>query len=77
MAEAVLKMAAYQVIQKEKNANKRKQLSIKQQVLCDETAIIGVMKQKVKATGEVQEFNVEFGRTQSSFQSQQPQGPPL
>ena len=37
-------------------------MSIKYQVLCDETALVGVMKQTVKATGEVQETNIEFGK---------------
>jgi hypothetical protein len=37
--------------------------SIKYQVLCDQTAFVGVVKQKDKASGEMKEFAVEFGKT--------------
>jgi len=40
--------------------------SIKYQTLCDETALIGVIKQTEKATGEVKEFDVKFGKKQQA-----------
>lgn len=36
--------------------------SVKHQVLCDATAIVGVCKQENKTTGEVQESTIEFGK---------------
>ena len=38
----------------------RVKTSVKYQVLCDDTAIIGVSKQENKATGEVQESTIKF-----------------
>ena len=35
---------------------------MKYQTLCDETALIGVVKQTDKVTGEIKEVNVEFGK---------------
>lgn len=35
--------------------------SIKYQVLCDETAFVGVVKQRDKASGELLDFSIEFG----------------
>ena len=41
-------------------------MSIKYQVLSDMTAIIGAIKQKNKATGElIMESSVEFGRNET------------
>jgi len=37
-------------------------LSKKFQVLCEETAIVGVMKQSDKVSGELQETEIKFGR---------------
>lgn len=37
--------------------------SKKYQVLCDETAFVGVVKQKDKANGQMVEFAVEFGKS--------------
>ena len=51
-AEALFKMAAFNKIEKSQNEAKVN-LSIKYQVLCNETAIIGVLKQQDKATGSV------------------------
>lgn len=36
--------------------------SIKYQVLSDQTAFVGVVKQKDKASGEMKEFAIEFGK---------------
>ena len=38
-------------------------MSLKYQVLCDQTAIIGVCKQENKTSGEVQESTIEFGKS--------------
>lgn len=43
---------------------KRKEASLKHQVLCDITAIVGVCKQENKATGEVQETTIKFGKSE-------------
>jgi len=45
-------------------------------VLCDETAIIGVMKQNNKITGELKETIIKFGKealTDNMFAHHQPQ----
>lgn len=36
-------------------------MSLKYQVLCDQTAIVGVMKQENKSTGEVKQVDIKFG----------------
>ena len=41
---------------------RQKELSLQYQVLCDHTAIVGVMKQTNKATGELQESEIKFGK---------------
>ena len=64
-------MVAYEQIKKEQDPEKMKELSLKYQILCDETAIIGVMKQANKASGEMQETTIEFSREQI----QAPQAP--
>ena len=61
-ASNLLKMAAHFEIEKETDPAKQKELSLKYQILCDETAIVGVMKQKDKAAGEMQETTIEFSR---------------
>ena len=45
-------MAVFQMIQNEATKEEQKVLSIENQVLCDETAIVGVLKQTDRATGE-------------------------
>ena len=47
------------------------QTSLKYQVLCDETAIVGVMKQTDKSTGELQTSTIKF--TKSTFEAAQPE----
>ena len=37
-------------------------ISEKYQVLSQETAIIGIIKQKTKSTGELVELNIEFSK---------------
>ena len=61
-AEALLKMVAFHEIERTKDKALQKMLSLKYQVVCDETAIVGVMKQANKATGEPEESVVKFGR---------------
>lgn len=43
--------------------------SLKYQVICDDTALVGVIKQTDKATGELKEVNVKFERNTSSQQA--------
>ena len=64
-ADALFKMAIHNEIQKQESTEKKKELSVKHQVLCDETAMIGVLKQTEKATGELQETHIDFNREQS------------
>lgn len=47
-----------------KDLNKQESIekSIKYQVLSKETAMVGVVKQKKKATGEMLEYTIEFGK---------------
>lgn len=51
---------AIQKIQASGDTQQAKNLSLKYQLLCDETAIIGIMKQKDKLTGELQQSTYEF-----------------
>ena len=44
--------------------------SKKYQVLCDHTAFVGVIKQKDKATGQMIEFGVEFGKSVAAVKEQ-------
>ena len=48
------------MIQKEQNKTERKRLSIKYQVVCDDTAIVGVLKQSNKASGQLKENKIQF-----------------
>ena len=67
----MLKMAAHNHIQKLENNEKAKALSLKHQVLCDQTAINGVLKQQDKATGAMQESIIKFGKeAQNQFNEQ-------
>ena len=63
IAKAVFKLAAFNKIQNSSSSHEKRDLSIQYQVLCEETAIIGVKKQKNKSTGEVKESVVEFGES--------------
>ena len=55
-------MAVYHQLEKLTEAAKKIEGSLKYQVLIDETAIVGVCKQEDKATGEMIESKIEFGR---------------
>ncbi len=46
-------------------------LSVKYQVLSKETAMIGVVKQKQKATGEMREYTIQMGKAYTP--SEEPQ----
>ena len=39
------------------------EISLKYQVLCKQTAMIGVVKQKEKATGELKEYEQTFSKS--------------
>jgi len=61
------KLAARDLISK-LPVEKRAHASIKYQVLCDETAFVGVVKQKDKASGQAIDFSIEFGKSVTSNQ---------
>ena len=54
-AANLFKLAASKEIEKAKDVQQQRNLSTKYQVLCDETAIVGVKKQLKKASGEMEE----------------------
>lgn len=58
--QALLKRAAYSEILKQQSQEAKIELSLKHQILCDETALVGVIKQKDKATGELKEVGKEM-----------------
>ena len=60
-------MAAYDKIEKERNARTRINLSTKYQVVCDDTAIVGVLKQPNKASGELIESKIQFGKVDPNY----------
>ena len=70
-AEALIKMAAWRMIEKEKTSEKRKELSLEYQVLSEETAIVGVLKQENKATGELQSSTIEFKKEAVQVQEEE------
>ena len=57
-------MAVFQMIQNEATKEEQKVLSIENQILCDETAIVGVLKQTDAATGEIAMSRIEFKKVQ-------------
>lgn len=59
-AANLFKLAASSEIEKTTDCQQQRNLSTKYQVLCDETAIVGVKKQKVKASGEMEETEIKF-----------------
>lgn len=71
-AEALFKMAVLDQIRSEPSTDAKKQLSLKHQVLCDETAMVGVIKMKDKASGELVETKVTFGKSQLGFNEPEP-----
>ena len=52
-ADALIKLAAHRIIEQTKDKDEISHLSIKYQVLSDETAIVGVMKLNDKISGEM------------------------
>ena len=70
-AEALIKMAAWRMIEKEKTSERRKELSLEYQVLSEETAIVGVLKQENKATGELQSSTIEFKKEAVQVQEEE------
>ena len=64
-------MAAWRMIEKEKTSEKRKELSLEYQVLSEETAIVGVLKQENKATGELQSSTIEFKKEAVQVQEEE------
>ena len=67
-AESLIKSAAYQDLDKLSGEDKVK-MSVKYQVLCDATAIIGVMKQTDNVSGELQETTIKFGKEKQFIES--------
>ena len=63
-AQALFKSAANSMIKAFKNQKEgvRKGMSIKYQVLSDETAMIGIIKQKDKASGDLKTFEQKLQR---------------
>ena len=57
----LFQMAAHEQLQKLKGAQ-NVAMSVKYQVLSKETAMIGVVKQKKKATGEMLEYHIQMGK---------------
>ena len=51
-------MAANQKIEKLTDIGARKNLSVKYQVVCDDTAIVGVLKQTDRTSGELIESKI-------------------
>ena len=59
-SEALFKMAALDRINHDESLTKpqKVELSVKYQVLCDETAMVGVLKRLDKATGQLMLFEM-------------------
>ena len=57
----MFKLAAFERL-KSLSGDENVKCSVKYQVLSNETAMVGVIKQKDKATGEIKTFTVEAGR---------------
>jgi hypothetical protein len=57
----LFKLAAAQKL-KNIPVNDQVAVSLKYQVLCEQTAMVGVVKQKDKSTGEMQSYTIQAGR---------------
>ena len=55
---SLFKMAAQDRINKQQTANLKEAISVKYQVLCDETALVGVIKETDPATGMLKLYEV-------------------
>ena len=61
-AESLIKTAVHSELEKMSDKEARVAMSVQYQVLCDETAIVGVQKQLNETTGEMEESTVNFGK---------------
>jgi len=59
----LFKMAANSMIERLTSTQDKILTSIMYQVLCEDTAMIGVTKQKIHATGETKSYTINFNRT--------------
>ena len=68
-AESLVKLAAHRTIHDTQGCEttKQKDLSLRHQVLCDQTAIYGVLKQTNKAFGEIKEELIKLERQESDY----------
>jgi len=57
----LFKMAAHEKLNK-LSGKENVDCSVKYQVLSNETAMVGVVRQNKKATGELVEYTIEMGR---------------
>ena len=57
--QALFQMAALDWIYKESDTQDKIDISLKYQVLCDETAMVGVIKEMDKATGELKLYEIK------------------
>ena len=65
-ARGLFKMAIHDLISSSSLLEAKEALSLKHQVLCDETAIIGVSRQENNTTGESQKIEIKFGMSEFS-----------
>ena len=72
-AQTLHKMAVFNELESSRlESNQDKiDLSIKYQVLCDLTAIVGVQKQAHKATGELVESEIKFGKEANNAEQEE------
>ena len=64
-AQGLFKMAVFNVINNTGLSSKAKEiLSVRHQVLCDQTAIIGVKQQENDTIEASQKFDIQFGMTE-------------
>lgn len=61
MAENLVKLAVIKEIEKLTEKALMINMSVKYQVLCNHTAMIGIVKQEKAATEEMEEVSIKFG----------------
>lgn len=59
-AQNLFKFAAFEQIKSEKSSDAKKALSLKYQVLCEATSLVGIIKQEGKSSLESKEVVVNF-----------------
>lgn len=64
-AENMMKVVAFDKINRAESADERKRFSLEYQVLCEETAIVGVLKQQDKSSGEMVESTIAFEKVEA------------